>query len=158
MPDMEIWIGLFALTAILYAAKWWQGSRKVTVYRISPESLERSKEVILRVLPLVEDEKDSVLDAKRLPYSKDNIKSAAKILAYYYWKENCAEELTRVKHCFISLARFQNTELEPDARSRLQTNEKKRLTRELDYYLTHYPFKATKRSVPARKPSSGKKK
>ena len=151
MPDMEIWIGLFALTAVLYVAKWWQGNRKVTVYRISPESLQRSKDVMLQVLPLVEDEQDSSLDAKRLPYSKENIKSAAKILAYYYWKENCHEELSRIKSCFISLARFQNADLDPAARRRLQEGEKKRLTRELDYYLTHYPFKATKRTVPKKK-------
>jgi hypothetical protein len=151
MPDMEIWIGLFALTAILYAAKWWQGNRKVTVYRISPQSLQRSKDVMLQVLPLVEDDKDSPLDLKRLPYSKESIKSAAKILAYYYWKENCHEELSRVKRCFISLSRFQNADLDPEARKRLQGGEKKRLTRELDYYLTHYPFKATKKTIPARK-------
>jgi len=151
MLDMEIWIGLFALTAILYTAKWWQGKRKVTVYRISSESLQRSKEVMLQVLPMVEDDKDSPLDLKRLPYSKDNIKSAAKILAYYYWKENCHEELSRVKGCFISLSRFQNTNLESEARKRLQKSEKKRLTRELDYYLTHYPFKATKKTIPVRK-------
>lgn len=151
MPDLEIWIGLFALTAVLYAAKWWQGNRKVTVYRISPQSLERSKEVMLQVLPLVEDEQDSPLDAKRLPYSKESVKSAAKILAYYYWKENCSEELRRVKNCFVSLARFQNGDLDPDARKRLAASEKKRLTRELDYYLTHYPFKATKRTIPAQK-------
>lgn len=151
MPDMEIWIGMVALTAILYVAKWWQGNRKITVYRISPQSLERSKEVLLRVLPLVEDDNDSLLDASRLPYTKDSIKSAAKILAYYYWKENRSEELCRVKHCFIALSRFQNRDLDTDARQRLLKSEMKRLTQEMDYYLTHYPFKATKRKIPAQK-------
>ncbi len=151
MPDMEIWIGLVALTAVLYVAKWWQGNRKITVYRISPQSLERSKEVLLRVLPLVEDDNDSLLDVNRLPYTKDSIKSAAKILAYYYWKENRSEELSRVKRCFVSLSRFQNRDLDADARQRLLKSDTKRLTQEMDYYLTHYPFKATKRKIPAQK-------
>lgn len=151
MFDTEVWVGLFALTALLYMVKWWQGTRKVKVYRISPQSLERSKEVMLKVLPLVEDEKESVLDAVRLPYPKDTVKSAAKILAYYYWKENRPEELGRVKRCFVSLARFQPRGEDEELTDRRALREKKRLVRELDYYLTHYPFKARKRTIPASK-------
>ena len=151
MLDTEIWVGLFVLTAVLYGIKWWQGTRKVKVYRISPQSLERSKEVMLKVLPLVEDEKQSPLDLNRLPYSKESVKSAAKILAYYYWKENRPEELSRVKNCFISLARFQAKLEDEEHRMRKAAVEKKRLQRELDYYLTHYPFKARKVTVPAQK-------
>ncbi|MEF2232356.1 MAG: hypothetical protein V3571_15595 [Pseudodesulfovibrio sp.] len=151
MLDTEVWIGLFVLTALLYSVKWWQGSRKVKVYRISPQSLERSKDVMLKVLPLVEDGKESPLDSSRLPYTKESVKSAAKILAYYYWKENRPEELSRVKHCFVSLSRFQSKTEDDELRFRRAVQEKKRLTRELDYYLTHYPFKARKVTVPAKK-------
>jgi len=151
MLDTEVWVGLFLLTAVLYGIKWWQGSRKVKVYRISPQSLERSKEVMLKVLPLVEDDKQSPLDSTRLPYTKESVKSAAKILAYYYWKENRPEELSRVKHCFISLARFQSKTEDEEHRTRRVVTERKRLQRELDYYLTHYPFKARTVTVPAKK-------
>ncbi|WP_419786536.1 hypothetical protein [Pseudodesulfovibrio sp.] len=151
MFDSEVWIVLFVLTAILYSIKWWQGSRKVKVYRISQQSLERSKEVMLKVLPLVEDGEECVLDCSRLPYAKDTVKSAAKILAYYYWKENCPEELGRVKRCFVSLGRFQRRAEDEDHTIRLATREKKQLNREMDYYLTHYPFRARAKSVPAEK-------
>ncbi len=142
MLDTEIWVGLLSLTAILYLIKWMQSHKKSKVYRISPDSLRRSKEVLLRVLPLVEDGENETLDSTRLPYAKESVKSAAKILAYYYWKQNQHQELMRVKNCFISLSRFQNKDLDPDSQERLYTKEKQRLTREFNCYITHSPFKA----------------
>jgi len=135
--DKELWGAIIALTAILYGIKWLIGRRKVKVYRISPKSLERSKRVILRVLPLTEDGDHFPLDDQRLPYPKDNVKSAAKILAYYYWKENRQEELMRIKACFIALSRFQSTDLETDTREKKASRDKKRLTREFECYITH---------------------
>ncbi|QJB58360.1 hypothetical protein HFN16_03910 [Pseudodesulfovibrio sp. zrk46] len=142
MLDMEIWIGLIALTALLYLIKFIQGRSKRTVYRISSESLQRSKQVMLKVLPLVENvETDSeLLDDRRLPFPKDNIKSAAKILAYYYWKQDQQTELARVKNVFISLSRFQDVDLGLEDQARRLSSEKKRLTREFEYYITHSPF------------------
>lgn len=135
--DTNFWLGLIALTCALYLLKWFQGRRKVTVYRISPASLRRSKDVMLRVLPLVEDGRDCPLDETSLPCDKTTIKSAAKILAYHFWKENQHEELARTKLCFVSLARFQNRDLDSDASERLLTRERERLVREFDCYLTH---------------------
>lgn len=135
--DANLWLGLVAVTCALYMLKWLQGRRKVTVYRVSPASLKRSKDVMLRVLPLVEDGSDCVLDDTGLPCDKATIKSAAKILAYYFWKENQHEELARVKQCFIAMARFQNRDLDPEARERLAGRERERLLREFECYLTH---------------------
>lgn len=141
MIDTEIWIGILALTAILYGFKWLQSRRKVKVYRISPDSLERSKKVMLQVLPLVESEGEGPLDEIKLPYPKDHVKSAAKILAYYYQRENRLEELGRVKNCFVSLSRFQNRDSDPDLQEKRAEREKIRLTNELNCFLTHSPHK-----------------
>jgi len=141
MIDNEIWVGILVLTAVLYGIKWIQSKRTVTIYRISPESLDRSKKVMMAVLPLIEDGKNSLLDATRLPCHKNNIKSAAKILAYYFWKEKQHEELARVKNCFIALSRFQNQDLDSDAQERLASKEKQRFTHEIENYIRHSPYK-----------------
>lgn len=138
--DMEIWVGILALTAVLYFIKFLQSQNKRTVYRISPASLKRSKEVMLKVLPLIEDDEVTLLDERRLPYPKDNIKSAAKILAYFYWKKDQQTELMRVKHAYISLARFQNTDMELETQAQKLAKEQKRLTREFECYIAHSPF------------------
>jgi hypothetical protein len=135
--DMSLWVGLATVTAALYMLKWLQGRRKVTVYRISPASLKRSKDVMVRVLPLVEDGRDEPLDETCLPCDKATIKSAAKILAYHFWKVDQHEELARTKHCFVSLSRFQDRDLDPEARERRATRERERLVREFDCYLAH---------------------
>ena len=143
MLDMNIWIGVIALTVLLYATKWWLGrSRKVTVYRISPESLKRAKEVVMAVLPLVEDGESFPLDRSRLLYAKEDVKSAAKIMAYYFWKKRRHEELSRIKNCFLSLSRFQDGGLDLEAQERQAARERARLERELNYYMTHSPFSA----------------
>lgn len=140
--DFEIWAGILTLTAILYLIKYLQSRKKQVVYRISPDSLDRAKKVMLAVLPLVEDEDNaSLLDERRLPYSKEQVKNAAKILAYYYWKKNKPAELSRIKNVFISLARFQNTDLDMEAQARVMSREQVRLTREFELYMTHSPLK-----------------
>lgn len=138
--DWEIWAGLLLLTALLYTMKWIQSRRKRTVYRISSESLKRSQQVIMHTLPIVENT-PGLIDDTRLPYPKDNIKSAAKILSYYYWKEHRMEELGRVKNCFISLARFQTEEMDDEIREKRAKQEEVKLTREFECYITHSPFK-----------------
>jgi hypothetical protein len=143
MLDMNIWLGMIILTILLYSFKWWVGrSRKVKVYRVSPESLKRAKEVVVGVLPLVEDGETFPLDRRRLLYDKEDVKSAAKIMAYYFWKKRRHEELTRVKNCFVSLARFQDTGLDLEAQERKAARERAQLERELNYYMTHSPFSA----------------
>jgi len=143
--DFEIWAGILTLTAILYLIKYLQSRKKQVVYRISPDSLDRSKKVILSILPLVEDEDNaSLLDERRLPYSKEHVKNAAKILAYYYWKKHKPAELARIKNVFISLCRFQNTELDMEAQARVMSKEQARLTREFEHYMTHSPLKTGK--------------
>lgn len=144
MIDTELWLGILILTAILYGFKWIQSRRKHKVYRISPDSLQRSKKVMLQILPLVEDENEGPLDEVRLPYTKDHVKSAAKILAYYYHRENRPEELGRIKNCFVSLSRFQNRDTDPDLQEKRMEREKRRLTNELNGFLTRSPFSGGK--------------
>ncbi|MEZ7197461.1 hypothetical protein [Pseudodesulfovibrio karagichevae] len=143
MLDKNIWLGVIVLTVLLYGFKWWLGrSRKVKVYRVSPQSLKRAKEVVVGVLPLVEDGESFPLDERRLVYSKEDIKSAAKIMAYYFWKKRQHDELSRVKNCFVSLARFQDNGLDLESQERRASRERARLERELNYYMTHSPFNA----------------
>jgi hypothetical protein len=145
--DTEIWLGIFILTAILYLARYLQNrNNKRTVYRVSSDSLERSKKVIMSVLPLIEDTNGkSTIDARQLTYPKENIKSAAKILAYYYWTKKQPGELNRVKDAYISLCRFQNAEASMDDQAREMGRERKINTREFEQYMTHSPFNAKKR-------------
>lgn len=140
--DWEIWAGLLLLTVILYGFKYLQSRRKTTVYRISEDSLKRSQQVLLQVLPLVEGSDGGLLDDNHLPYPKENVKSAAKILAYYYWKKHRLEELSRVKNCFIALSRFQNIDIDDDIRHKRAKQEESKLIREYECYITHSPFKA----------------
>ncbi|XXJ21245.1 hypothetical protein ACR42D_17250 [Desulfovibrio caledoniensis] len=143
MLDTNIWLGVIVLTILLYTFKWWFGRRrKVKVYRVSPESLKRAKEVVVVVLALVEDGESFPLDERRLLYPKEDVKSAAKIMAYYFWKKRRHDELSRVKNCFVSLARFQDTGLDLEAQERRAARERARLERELNYYMTHSPFNA----------------
>jgi hypothetical protein len=143
MLDTNIWLGVIVLTILLYTFKWWFGRRrKVKVYRVSPESLKRAKEVVVGVLALVEDGESFPLDERRLLYPKEDVKSAAKIMAYYFWKKRRHDELSRVKNCFVSLARFQDTGLDLEAQERRAARERARLERELNYYMTHSPFNA----------------
>ncbi|MFH1914594.1 MAG: hypothetical protein ABIK45_10005 [Pseudomonadota bacterium] len=137
MMDADTWILLGAGTGTLFLLKWFIGRRKVTVYRISPGSLKRSKDVMMRVLPLVEDGAEHPLDETCLPCDKTTVKSAAKILVYHFWKEKQHEELARTKQCFIALSRFQNRDLDPEARERLQSRERGRLVSEIECFLTH---------------------
>lgn len=143
MLDMNIWLGVIVLTVILYFIRWWHTSkRKVRVYRVSPESLKRAKEVLLGVLPLVEDGESFPLDRARLLHSKEDVKSAAKILAYYFWRRKQHDELARVKQCFVSLSRFQDGAADLEAQERQASRERAQLERELSYYMTHSPFNA----------------
>ncbi|BCS88570.1 hypothetical protein [Pseudodesulfovibrio sediminis] len=146
MFDTELWVGIIALTALLYGFKWFiTKQRSVKVYRISPQSLQRSKTVIMAVLPLVEDESTAPLDEALLRYSKDDIKSAAKIMAYYFWRKKRYAELTRIKNCFVAISRFQNKNLDLESQKRRVARERKQLGRELDHYMTHSPFNASRR-------------
>ncbi|MBG0790519.1 MAG: hypothetical protein H0S80_08505 [Desulfovibrionaceae bacterium] len=143
--DMELWIGLIILTCLLYILKWFVGrKRTVRVYRVSPESLKRSKEVMLSVLPLVEDNGRHPLDSARLPYSKEDVKSAAKILAYYFYTKKQREELTRIKHAFVAISRFQDATMDADTREKRMHREEQQLERELQFYMTHSPFSVKK--------------
>jgi len=145
--DYDIWIGIFFLTGALYLINHMRNRDKRTVYRISPDSLQRSKKVMMSVLPILEDpEEDSIIDQRKLAYPKDNIKSAAKILAYYYWTKKQPEELSRVQNAFISLSRFQNSMMNSEDQSREMMREKKSNTREFEDYLSRSPFSVRKKA------------
>jgi len=144
--DTEIWIGLFVLTGILYIARYIQRKNDTrTVYRVSAESLERSKKVMMSVLPLIEDtDGNSIIDIRHLAYPKENVKSAAKILAYYYWKKKQPAELSRVKNAYLSLGRFQDPSRSMDEQARLMTREGRLNEKEFKQYMSHSPFNVKK--------------
>lgn len=139
--DKDVWLALIGLTILLYGIKWLLNSKRQKIYRVSPDVLRQAKEVVLKVLPLVEDGQESPLSEYGLPYSRENVKSAVKILAYYFWRENLKEELERMKNCYISLSRFQNPDLEDNLTAKLVAREKERLTNEFEDYTTHSPFR-----------------
>jgi len=152
MLNTELWIAIIGATALLYVIKWFlDKKRKVKVYRISPKSLQRSKDVMMAVLPLVEDGGKYPLDSARLPYPRKDIKSAAKILIYYFWREKQYEELERIKGCYVAISRFQDQMSDTDSQERRAIRDKKILQRELDLYLTHEPFVVGKEKQKARR-------
>lgn len=143
--DMELWIGLIILTSLLYIVKWFiSRKRTVRVYRVSPESLKRSQEVMVKVLPLIEDNGKQPLALARIPYPKEDIKSAAKILAYYFYTKKQHDELARIKHAFVAISRFQDSNQDDETREKRMHREQRALERELQYYMTHSPFNVKK--------------
>ncbi|BDQ33888.1 hypothetical protein [Pseudodesulfovibrio portus] len=143
--DMEIWVGLIVLTSLLYVLKWFLSrKRTVRVYRISPESLKRSKNVMMALLPLIEDGGQHPLDIARMPYSKEDIKSAAKILAYYFYTKKQQDELARIKYAFVAVSRFQDPTMDSETQEKRMLREHRALERELQYYMTHSPFNVKK--------------
>ena len=143
--DKELWLGLVTLTCLLYMLKWFMGrKRTVRIYRVSPESLRRSKNIMVKVLPLIEDDGDHPLDISRLPCSKEDIKSAAKILAYYFYIKKQQTELARVKRTFTAISRFQDSAMDPETQEKRMLREHRQLERELQFYMTHSPFNVKK--------------
>lgn len=143
--NMELWFGLIALTSLLYTLKWFLNrKRTVRVYRVSPESLKRSKEVMVPLLPLIEDGGQHPLDIARIPYSKEDVKSAAKILAYYFYTKKQQDELARVKYAFVAVSRFQDPTMDAETQEKRMLREHRQLERELQFYMTHSPFNVKK--------------
>lgn len=139
MIDNVFWLYLLGGTAALYVLNWLVGRRKHTVYRISNDSLAKSKQVMIRLLNLVEDEKKDPLDEQTLPFEKEQIKSAAKILAYFYLKQRLPQDYQRVKKGFIALSRFQNTELDTAKQESNMKRDAKKLEREFNMYIRRSP-------------------
>ncbi len=140
MIDNMFWLYLLGGTGLLYALNYFVGrSKKRTVYRISKDSLAKSKQVMIRLLNMVEDGQTSPLDKNALPFETEQIKSAAKILAYFYLKQRLPEDYRRVKDGFIALSRFQDPEAtEPKQESQMKRDAKK-LRREFELYIRRSP-------------------
>lgn len=126
-------------TAALYGVNMLVGRKKHTVYRISNDSLAKSKQVMIRILKLVEDGKKTPLDERSLPFEREQIKSAGKILAYYYLKQRLHEDYKRVKEGFIALSRFQDVSQEPSRLEALMKRDEKKLTQEFNLYIRRSP-------------------
>lgn len=140
MIDNVFWLYLLGGTGILYAVNWFVSRRsKRTVYRISNDSLAKSKQVMIRLLNIVEDEKTTPLDERSLPFEREQIKSAAKILAYFYLKQRLPEDYRRVKAGFIALSRFQNMEHAELRQEAQMKKEAKQLKREFEIYIRRSP-------------------
>lgn len=138
--DNTFWLALLGVTGLLYAINWFVDQRKHTIYRISEESLTTSKKVMLKVLPLVEDGSDVPLDIAQLPFDKENVKSAAKILAYMYLKGRQGDDFNRVRDCFIALSRFQDLEQAPEKVEKRMKRERKKFRKDFDGYIKRSPF------------------
>lgn len=137
--EYDIWIALFALMGVLLIIRTIMNkTNKRTVMRVNPDTVKASKDIILRVLPLVEDDSDSLRGIHVLPCDKERVKSAAKVMAYCFNRNSQYEELARVRRCFVNLARFQDDTLDEEERVRLAEREQKQLTREIDTYLAKH--------------------
>lgn len=132
MLDNEVWIPIFAVTALILIVKLAWRPRRKKVIRVTPDSLKISRHVALQVLPLVEDESSHPIDEKLLPYPKEKVKSALKILAYQFTRSNQKDELHRIKKCYIELARFQDLELAGENVDSICTRERARLDSEIN--------------------------
>lgn len=137
--EYDIWIALFVLMGVLLIIRTIMNkTNKRTVMRVNPDTVKASKEIVMRVLPLVEDDSSSLRGIHVLPCDKERIKSAAKIMAYCFNRNNQYEELARIRRCFVNLSRFQDDTLDEDERVRLAEREQKQLTLEIDNYLAKH--------------------
>lgn len=141
LMDNLIWVGLLGGTAALYLLNYiLNRSSKQTVYRISNDSLAKSKQVMLRVLKLVEDEQNTPLDERLLPFEKEQIKSAGKILGYFYLSKRLSEDYRRVKDGYIALSRFQDLKLPENKQLDLMKKEAIHLRYEFEAYIRRSPM------------------
>ncbi|WP_018124494.1 hypothetical protein [Desulfovibrio oxyclinae] len=138
MFDETIWIPAFALLGVLLIIRAAWKPVKGKRYVISEESLKASHKVAMEVLPLLESVQD-VRDTGELPYPKDKLKSALKILAYQFARNNQHEELTRIKNAFVQLSRFQNLERAGDRADSLHQKENGELEAEINRHLLTVP-------------------
>ncbi len=137
--EYDIWIGLFALMGVLLIIRTIMTRKnKRKVMRVNPETVNASREIIMKVLPMVEDESTSLREMHSLPCEKDRVKSAAKIMAYCFNRNNQYEELARIRRCFVSLSRFQDDSLDEEERKRRAEREHSQLKREIDDYLAKH--------------------
>lgn len=137
--DNTFWLYMVGGTAVLYGVNWMIGQKKHTVYRISNDSLSKSKQVMIRVLNLVEDGKKDPIDRRSLPFKEEHVKSAAKILAYYYLKKRLPEDYHRVKQGYISLSRFQESSLSPERQEAQMKRDARKLANEFNIYIKRSP-------------------
>lgn len=151
IEENMLWFFILAGTALLYGLNYFVSlSRKKTqtVYRISNESLAKSKQVMIRLLKLVEDGQNTVLDERSLPFQKDDIKSAGKILGFFYLRQRLPEDYQRVKEGFIALSRFQDIELPPNKLEALMKRDAAKLKLEFEAYIRRSPVCEPKKGAP----------
>lgn len=139
MFDNDLWIPLFALLGVAIIIKLAWKPRKRRILRISPESVEASRKVVIEVLPLVEGDADHPMDERMLPYPKDKIKSALKIVIYQLAHNRQKKELERVKNCYLGLARFQDLELAGENVAKMCESERERLCAEINRHILNAP-------------------
>lgn len=139
--QLDLWIGLFALMGALLLARAIvskvKGKRKVL--RVSPETIEASKGIVVKYLPLVEDNSKGLRDILDLPCEKRQVKNALKVMAYCFTRQRQHKELTRVRDAFVALHRFQDGNLKDERIISAAKKERRRLTQEIkDYLAKHF--------------------
>ncbi|GAB7022082.1 hypothetical protein [Salidesulfovibrio brasiliensis] len=139
MLDNDLWIPLFALMGLALVIKFAWRPKKRKILRISPASVQASRKVAIEVLPLVEGDADHPMDERLLPYPKDRIKSALKILIYQFAHTKQSGELERVKNCYVGLARFQDLEMLGENAVKVCASERERLSADIHRYLMNAP-------------------
>ena len=135
MLTMELWIALFVAMGALVVLRAVWGKKRVKIQRMNESTLKTARKLVVPVLKLVEDGHDSLLDSNYLPSSKANVKNAAKVLAYYYWKTKQPVELKRITAGFVGISRFQDKAINDETREKVRKREQERFQQEIDQYM-----------------------
>lgn len=138
MFEETFWIPVFALLGVLLIIRAVWKPAKGKRYVISEESLKNSHKIAMEVLPLLESAQD-VRDVAELPYPKEKLKSALKILAYQFARNTQHEELARIKKAFVQLSRFQDLERAGGRAEALCEKESSELAADINRHLLTVP-------------------
>lgn len=135
----DIWFILFALMGLLMIfVTIMKRGKKQKILRVSPRSIDASRGITVRYLPLVEDDQDTLLNEHSLPCNKEQIKSALKVMAYCFSRKRKHQDLARIKRAYISLHRFQEGDLMDEEVIAAAQREKKYLVRDIEDYLSKH--------------------
>ncbi|WP_147822293.1 hypothetical protein [Salidesulfovibrio onnuriiensis] len=138
--DFDMWVALGGLLGVLLVVRAIVGKlqKKHKVLRVSERTIEASRGIAVRYLPMVEDNKDSLIDIMELPCDKQQIKSALKVMAYCFTRKRKHQDLARIKSAFVALHRFQDGDLTDQYTINAAAREKERLVNEIEDYLSKH--------------------
>lgn len=130
--------GIVAVIAAVIGRK-----RSKTMLRINEESLINAKKLVQKALHLM-DSKPGLMREGDLPASKEKVKRATQMLAYFYYKKGMSEDLHSIKDCYIGLHRFQPPMDDEDVRKTIAAREMEKLEKEFRTFLKQLPVQNVK--------------